>query len=474
MTGFPPSPPARASLLRYGVRPPILPPHGIIPARDLVQFAAACANPTTASASGLTSASPAYARVVICGDSNGLPTGQNNLAYNDNLFGLLVNSIRAAYPLLPQGFATSGSLSFHDRSIGGSTLGNLASGTLLSTGLSLPSWAGGGGAQWLNYVTTALPDLLIINSGINEPGASNTSLKLILQYLGDSSKRAANQPAPSVVFITNPGTAAGFFSAANTELLQATASMVRNVTRAGATVLGPADTFLQTFTGLGLIDLGRYDAQARLGFDPCDLEMRLDQTTAAVGTTVTSFPFTFPECDGDFQADLAFAGENVPASSKAMTITISPAMASGSQIQSILLTNSAGNLLATTTGLATNTLSGLTNPAITTTPTIRLLCQGERLYMTYNGTVIYDTSRNRISAKFSPTISFASAPSGMTMTITQYVAGKRVLTSPVINDADAWGLSDGTGIYGGNGKNHWASRGIHNVVGPVVRAAQWR
>jgi lysophospholipase L1-like esterase len=467
----PPSPPARSQLLHYGVRAPA-PFNNIRPSTDLVQFNAAILNPAnSASGTGL--------NVVTWGDSNTLITGQNNLAPGENLFGMLIRHLRACNrgtTFTGTSGASSGG-NVWDRAIGGTGVATMTA-NAVSLGYAQPTWYTSTSQNWPVYIAQRKPDLVIINSGINDgPNTAQAAIKAVLQALGNSTDYPI---VPSIIFVINPSTARTFNTGTNywLEGLQATAAYMRSIAKTGAAAaLGSADTALQRLPQIGYIDLGRYDAMCRLGFDPCHQPLTASMTgvTGITGSAwVGGTTYTFPECDGDFLVNLSFP--NVTSSTffsgRFMTFNVGPSMATQSAPSTFVLSNN-GGLVGSTyrVGNGANSIVGSNTGSFgPQAMTVRLLVQQERMRAEVNGAVVFDQAVARPSAKFQPQLIFSADASAVSMDVTLYAPGKRVQYAPVITDIEAWGDPAGD-LSNGNGKNHWNSAGIQSIVAPIVMAA---
>ncbi len=401
-------------------------------------------------------------KVCIIGNSTGTDGAQNPAAVRDYLWGYIIRRMKEDNPSKASGFA------FTNYAIGGTTFGNLQlTGTqLIGLGITLPSWFVTVGNTWLSYVTALQPDVLIFDFGINDSYTlTNGTIRTTLNTINGYTK------VPDLIFCTSKGAnpAAGApYSNAN---YQAGYLSAAGVLRAAASC-GSFDSSLVNIPPIGMIDIGRAFQQQVNGVDP--VEQPYTQTIVTPVTGITTFPYTFPQCDGDFDMSITFTGQ-VAAMQTAGTAFNLVVASAGSGIPTGF-GDSSNFLNVTCSGanqLYVGYYPGAGFPVIITNGnnlggsnlTIRVTCKQDYLYVQ---TIASSTATNfdgvypRAVGPMCPYLQISNPPAGgATMTIDYFRAGAMATTQPSLTALQAYGVLNGPN--GGNGINHDGSIGLNAI-----------
>lgn len=424
------------------------PKSNVIPAKHLTQFAAACANVVN-------SASGVGVNVVIMGDSTHTENANNAIARSENLFGAIKRRIREDNPGV--------SITFHDRAIGGTTWNDAKNIPNFAGGISAPSWYTNTAQAWIDtYVAPLKPDLIVMGWGTNDTYAiAAANVKAVFDKIGNSTLFPV---VPDVVLDIPHG-----HKPDNSELhqngYQMAAGLLRSIALGGVNLTGNT-----TYTKrIGMIDIGRLDAMMRLGFDPCSQYMeQVIPTDTEYG--LSAFPFTFPECDGDFDLQMTFVGGgNSFFTGNTMTLTVAPATNGGNDLSRFRLSQS--GTITPQSLLPGNSVTG-TALTITGDPVVRVNYKQGHLYATLNNTVLFDRMVARAGGKHSPLLTFNNFPaSGVVMRINRYSVGRNLPVKRILTDELMWGT--GRPEIGGNGINHESSYGAMAMIQAALDATRF-
>lgn len=417
---------------------PMVPRSGIVAATHLAKLQAATA--------------PV---VAIFGDSTGM-TSANNLVYTDLLWFHLQRRLRQAYP--------GKNFSFLDFSIGGQTI-NSATG--VPAPATWPAFYTNQAATWLSYVQAAAPDTLFINFGVNSGlGENLLDWKTVLSTVCGWTK------VPDIVLVTNLAPslqAEAPYSQASWQLaMLANLQIKRHIALTQGRGLGIAN-----LPPIGLIDIGRYFfmANSDYGYDPAAQIMQ--QGITAPLTDITSFPYSLPQTDGDF--DLTFSVPNLGAAMKSASSVIEVSMGSaiggsglGSNQVNIETTNGTLAYMNYYPASGVAPLTGSAGVWSSGTNQFQITAQDEHVLLQCNGTVVQDLYVPRYRAPFQPSFGIVNPPAGFNMTVNSYNLARMKKYQPVLAAADIYGALGGP--YGGNGINHDSSVAQAGVYWPVLEA----
>lgn len=427
------------------------------------QLRAAISNP-------LNSASGTQPTVTFCGDStwiDGLTYGSND-SFNpmETLQGLVRQRLRECN----QGV----NFRFVERAIVGATWNHFA-----TVGQAVPSWYGSAGAQWINsYVSphggaTAAPDLVIIGFGTNDNAGINFAD--IAAAVNKFADRTLFPVTPDIWLATSMGRTTSSTYSTPTQITGASlaAAAVRHVAMCGAAAIG--SPYPKPF---GLIDFSRYDHMVRLGFDPsaqslANLDVSAYQDMTTIGTTQAAGAL-LPQCDGDFDFQLTFAGQGATLlATGAMRLGVGAALVRGESTALFLLQRS-----ARTSSVSVQYMPGVgqvNGSSVTIADgadvTIRCIAKNHHVLLVINGTTVFDRPAVRGHGRFQPSFWFGTpGPSSISGRLDLFRAGVRRACATTLEDADAWGGGGRAGPVGGNFINHPASVGYRDVAQPVLEA----
>lgn len=384
---------------------------------------------------------------VIMGDSISTE-GPDTYANTVNMWSVIKQRLQTCNP--------DKTFTFHNRAIGGKTWVD-ANGT--PTG-GLPAWYTIPSNTWLSYVQSLNPDVVFLAFGMNDANGFNAgAVDAVVQKILLWSK------VPDIVFITNPvpalttlypdGAGFGFVEPVFQEGRDYAAGWVRTYAKS---------------KGYGLIDINRMFVAARDGYDPVASIMRRIETVAG-GSYTASVP----------SQDFAFAGMATGAAwSEGRSLKVKCGLG---PVDFIFVTKTAGNFVVsgftTTIGTYKTIATGVPVPATAFYLEVSLYGDIARVLIDTSGglgkTVIAEFQIIAHGGQHAPQVEWQDASGTGPFTSITYVAGFGDLKYPqVVSDADVWGISDLTADikapFGGNGINHYTSKGIELVVRPVVEA----
>lgn len=445
--------------------------------------------------------------VCLAGDSTSSLTA-NQIEQSELLWPLLTSKIAADNP--------TKTISFVNRAVPSQTWATL-NGTAVS---NWPSWYFNTGLPWLPYVQAANCTALFVNMGINDgAGISAQAIRGVLakvatwgaapaswvsgsvavnavitdsngklEIASNAGTTGATQPTwsttqggstldgtvtwfllssaayvpkiPDVVLITNKIQNPAYNADPSGSLLAA--AYQRTLTRNGGAYYG-----ITGLPPLGLIDTGRYQAAAVLGFDTDNQYLAVNQTITS-GTNeqfvsqttngTAGYGFKWPTAQyGDFGLSGTFYGRGndmLTTGGSAWWIGL------GTNTQNyIQITQSGANLGASITDYS-GAFTGCAGSVVASQSgniVWDVTAKGSHVMLTINGTTLCDLNVPRWQGAFQPWMQINGSPVGANViaTISAASAGVPMPTFPFLS-ATAWG---GTGI-GGNGNNHSSSLGV--------------
>lgn len=355
---------------------------------------------------------------------------------------------------------------FYNRAIGGATWTNaIPSTTLAATGLTLPSWAGAGANSWITDVASLTPTMVILHFGMNDAqniGAHN--VKAVIDGL-----RSA-LPLVDIVICTP------MVPARNTSNTSISSTASQNGRVFGAHYLRT----LAISRGFGLIDIGRYQARAVQGVDPCETKTAGGTATARSLTSATTYSYTAPTTQGDAGMKIEFTASAPFWSGKRLRLSTSTAGTDAPNSYSFAeVYDNAGSValdLVTYTPAGggvdvdrVTVTSGITTPT-SGAQTLTMFFKGDWASVKLNGVTVYEGLCVRLGGTFAPVLTITGASATTSLTITDYPA-TYLPTLPMLTDVQMWGdpnIADS--IEGGNGLNHPTSQGFAAVIAPVLDA----
>lgn len=381
-------------------------------------------------------------RVVIMGDSISTD-GPNALAKNDSMSALIRNSIIKQNP--------GRGINFVNLAIGGQTWLNAN-----AKPTAFPAWYQDTSKNWLDYVRDSSPDLLILAFGMNDANGFNAGA---MHAVVDKIK--AWDKVPSLIFVTNPvpamattyNSGSGFYATVFQEGRDWAAGYARTYAK---------------FNAHSILDINRQFCLMRDGRDYlcAPLERRAVYNQAYLNG-ITSGAVRDFSISGDISA-------------WPVNKVLSVKVGSG-ELDIVYITNEAGNFKITAfcTGqqsLAYKTQS--TTVPVTLGQTLEISVQGDQFTLFSGITQVITFPLIRTGGEFAVVAEFQGSPNTGPFSSITINAGNWLQCEYTARDSDIWGHDDGTADTklpeGGNGINHYSSKGLALVVSPVVDAFDWR
>lgn len=376
--------------------------------------------------------------VVIWGDSTST-VGADRISPTETLWAMLQRAIKRDNP--------GKTITWYNRAIGGTTIQNFNdTGTsMVSAGITLPSWFSNPAAPWSGWIDLLSPDLVIINWGANDGDAVNTvELAALASYLQGLAK------VPDLLISANlPRSTQTDAGSAMVEALESTDFAA-----------GTLRSFAE-FNGYGLLDFHRVGCMMRDGFDPCTQVMNLDEEDETY-----NLPASLPMTDGDF--NLVFTIDNTGGAAfgagQALDISLSPQAGNSLRIDK---SGSIYRLIGFAAGGAV--WLGATGTAINLPSApckIDVAVRGSWLTLSLDNTLAYEGPCLRHGGRFQPAVSYAVGSGATSIEVLTYVNSSPALVQPAITDGEMFGVSPFP--EGGNAINHPASEAYEAIHAAVI------
>lgn len=379
--------------------------------------------------------------VVIMGDSIATE-GPDALSKADCMASVIFNEIKKTNPDV--------SFNFINRAIGGQTWLNANS---KPTGF--PAWYTDTSKDWLEYVKSDSPDLLILAFGMNDANGFNAgALHSVVNKIKSWNK------VPSLLFVTNPVPAIsttwsggqGFYATIFQEGRDWAAGYARSYAR---------------HYGYSLLDINRQFCLIRDGRDYIDIPLK------RVGTYNQSYIHDTNVIARDF----AITGD-ISSWPKGKVLSVKVGQGS---LDIVFITNNGGHFKVT--AYCDGDHSSPYVDVATSTPvvlgqTLDISVQNDTFAMFSGITQVISFSLIRTGGEIALVAEWQDSPgSGPFVSVTANV-GNFLECKYTARDSDIWGHDDGTANIklpeGGNGINHYSSKGLELIVSPVVSAFDFR
>jgi len=418
----------------------------------------------SAFATGVTGGSPVVAMIgdsVSVGPDTTMPMTAktdpaslaNPIAPSELLWVLLKRKIRADNP--------GKNISFKNFAVAGQGWTNLAG---VATG-SFPSWYSPTSSNWLSFVQTAAPDLLIIALGANDgAGLTATIVKNALTVINGWAK------VPSIIIVANwhASLAGGVVSQVNWNAQFANASFLRTLCSSNGAVslMG-----LSNLPPLGLIDLGRYQ---QLLEDGTDLAVQsLSQVLANVSVPAGD-NYSLPATQGDLYLDVTWPGAAGVFNFPGMTLTAGNAnnywniFGSGGTGVGCQITYSGGAPVTSTrsSGAVTDSSKDIR---------LQLMNKNDLWLGKCNGTYFVDELLPRFfGASYQPLIAPYSHSANPYVINAYCIGTPRVSLGGIGDLATVGGIANASSpTDGGNGNNHPGSIGLAALHAAIIEATNF-
>ncbi|HBB8702411.1 phage tailspike protein [Escherichia coli] len=379
--------------------------------------------------------------VVIMGDSISTE-GPNALSKNDCMASVIFNEIKKTNPDV--------NFNFINRAIGGQTWLHANS---KPTGF--PAWYTDTSKDWLEYVKSDSPDLLILAFGMNDANGFNAgALHSVVNKIN------AWEKVPSLIFVTNPVPAIsttwsggqGFYATIFQEGRDWAAGYARSYAR---------------HYGYSLLDINRQFCLIRDGRDYIDIPLK------RVGTYNQSYVHDTNVIARDF----AITGD---ISSWPEGKVLSVKVGQGS-LDIVFITNNGGHFKVTAYcegDYSSPYVDVATSIPVALGQTLDISVQNDTFAMFIGITQVISFSLIRTGGEIALVAEWQDSPgSGPFVSVAANV-GNFLECKYTARDSDIWGHDDGTAETkypeGGNGINHYSSNGIDLIVKPVVSAFNFR
>lgn len=380
-------------------------------------------------------------KVVILGDSISTD-GPNSLSPSDSMFAVISKAIANSNP--------ERSVDFINRAIGGQTWMNAN-----TKPTSFPAWYTDTSKNWLDYVEEDAPDLLILAFGMNDSNGFNAGA---LHAVVDKVK--AWSKVPSLLFVTNPvpsiattwSNGSGFYATIFQEGRDWAAGYARSYAK---------------HYGYSVLDINRQFCLIRDGRDYLGVPLE----RAGVYNQSYIHDTTIIARDFSLSGDIG----NWPAN-KTLSIKVGPG-----ELDTVYVSNVDGKYKVTAfcTGQQNAAyVDQQTQIPVTTGQTLDVSVLNNQFTLFSGITKVISFDLIRTGGEMALIAEWQDAAnSGPFTTITANV-GNWLQCEYTARDSDIWGHDDGTADTklpeGGNGINHYSSKGINLIVTPVVEAFDFR
>lgn len=376
-------------------------------------------------------------KVVIMGDSISTD-GPNALSNTDSMASIIFKKIKDQNQDRP--------VDFVNRAIGGQTWINAN-----TKPTSFPAWYSDTSKNWLDYVQDQSPDLLILAFGMNDSNGFNAgALHSVVNKVKAWSK------VPSILFITNPvpsisttwSGGSGFYATIYQEGRDWAAGYARSYA---------------SFYGYSTLDVNRQLCLVRDGRD------YLNPPLVRVGLYAQSYLNNA----GTTCRDFSISGDiSSWASGKVLSVKTGPG-----ELDVIYITNQSGNFKFTAfcTGQQSQAYVDITTSIpVTVGQTVNLAIQDNQFTLFSGITKVITFPVIRTGGEFPATVQWQDTVNTGPFVSVAFNAGNWLQCQYTARDSDIWGHDDGTADTklpeGGNGINHFSSKGLSLVVAPVVEA----
>ena len=403
--------------------------------------------------------------VVIVGDSTSTISA-NQVSRPELLYSILMRRLREDNP--------TKTITFYNRSIGGCTWATLASTSTSPPGggVAAPIWTWTASTTWLNQIAALTPDLVIVNFGINDTyGLAPVDVVTCLTAFKNFSKK------PDILIIANkqpilanpdPLKNAGCLNAAG---------FLRTMCLSNGTNLG-----ISGLPPLGLIDMGRQFNAIGRGFDPGDQLLQRTINVAQGGspiTGITTFPYTFPQCNGDFYLNVTFPAQATTLFGSGVFGTIALDANSWGLFQFKWASGNVWHIVYSLQNGGSGTADvgriGAAQTIGSGDVQVEITLKREHLFVECNGvntSPVYDGPITRFAGPFSPVLTFSALTQSPNMTINEYAPGICHPYTPAATDVQLFG-SVADGSEGGNASNHMTSYGVSAVDMAVLESTRF-
>lgn len=378
--------------------------------------------------------------VVVMGDSISTE-GPNALAKADSMYSMIVHEIQKQNPTL--------AINAINRAIGGQTWLNA---NTKPTGF--PAWYTDQSKDWLEYIKQDAPDLLILAFGMNDANGFNAGA---IHAVVDKIK--AWPKVPSLLFVTNPVPAistrwsngVGFYETIFQEGRDWAAGYARSYAK---------------YYGYSILDINRQFCLLRDGRDyygiPLKYHKKYNQSYVFDTNVITR--------DFSLQGEIASWPTN-----KVLSVKVG----SGS-LDTLYLSNSGGNYKvdAFCSGSQQPYISVTTSVPVTAGQRLEITVQSDFITVFAGITQVIGFNCIRTGGELALVAEWQDASKTGPFAYVEAYVGNWLQCKYTATDEDIWGTDDGTAATqlpgGGNGINHYSSRGLSLVVAPVVEAFDFR
>jgi len=387
--------------------------------------------------------------VVLVGDSISTYNA-NTTGRQDSLAVRLERKLRQALKI-------GQSMTFYNRSIGGTTY-NVFNTSVATTPIDANATWWTGGVTWKNQVKALNPDLVIFSFGSNDQAAAY--LSNIKPLIDDVATWASK---PNIIFCTNTSASLGSDFTYSTQVEQTGRDIAAGVTRS-----------IAKYYGHGLLDFNRQFVAARDGYDP--YETTIVNNELAAGTV--GYQYLCPTSTTDFMVEFDTNWNNVIAAGNPIILRL------GAQsLDWLMIGKSAGPVmrfqLSSGSGADVLIYSDTTAPDLGSgTFTLRVEVKGDVITV-YNPSLggpegtnqpaLFTSKIMRAGGAFTPTIwSGNNVLDDTCSNVSFWVASQR-LVRPTLTDDQLFGRGDGEGSQYNHPGNYL---GAH-VYAPVLDAVSF-
>lgn len=380
-------------------------------------------------------------KVVIMGDSISTD-GPDALSKSDSMAAIISSTIAKQNK--------NRSISFINRSIGGQTWLNAN-----TKPTAFPAWYTNTSLDWLDYVNADAPDLLILAFGMNDANGFNAgALHAVVNKVKTWTK------VPSILFITNPVPAiattwsggSGFYATIFQEGRDWAAGYARSYAK---------------FYGYSLLDINRQFCLIRDGRDYIDIPLH------RAGVYNQSYIHDTSLIARDFSISGQIANW---ATGKTLAVKVGVG-----SLDIVYITNQAGVFKVTAFCEGQQSLAYVdqtTTVPVTVGQTLDVSIKNNVFTLFSGITQVISFNIIRTGGELAVIAEWQDTPgSGPFVSVTVNV-GNFLECQYTARDSDIWGHDDGTANIklpeGGNGINHYSSKGLELIVSPVVEAFDFR
>ncbi|WP_144814015.1 MULTISPECIES: SGNH/GDSL hydrolase family protein [Enterobacteriaceae] len=379
--------------------------------------------------------------VVIMGDSISTD-GPNALSNADSMVSIITRKIVSDN--------NGRKITVTNRAIGGQTWLNA---NTKPTGF--PLWYEDTSKNWLDYVRNDSPDLLILAFGMNDANGFNAgALHAVVNKINEWDK------VPSLLFITNPVPAisttwcngSGFYATIYQEGRDWAAGYARSYAK---------------FYGYSILDINRQFCLLRDGRDYIGIPLAQKNIYKQSYIKDTSLIVR----DFSLKGDIA---------SWPINKTLAVKVGIG-ELDIVYLTNSEGKLKITAfcEGDHINAYYTVQTSALIVPGTMMDISVQDNVFTLFAGkNKVISFNLIRTGGEMPISVEYTDVPNSGPFASIIVCAGNFLQCVYTARDSDIWGHDDGTANTklpeGGNGINHYSSKGLALIVEPVVEAFDWR